>query len=346
MVNIPKKIYHNKMLKKQIMIKNNDIYNIFINKEQFENDVKLQTIKDIFKTDKQDNKFLRTKIIQSLTNETDILNKRSNFHDNNKKFWENIFDDLNDVSMPLNEIIEKIIIFYIHEISAKFNTNNYKSIRFLSYYLVNKLTHPLKFELPNDLATIKKKFINCLDLYGDIDFIKNLFDKGTVVFVPNHNSNLDAPLLGLILSYFNTPPILYGAGINLFDNAFFAFCMDKIGVYKIDRSKKDIIYLYTIKNYVTNLLHYGCHSLFFPEGTRSRSGEINENLKLGILKTLIVSQNMNYKKDLVDGKKIFVIPINFNYHFVLESRTLINEYIQETYKFTINEKKKNINIYI
>jgi glycerol-3-phosphate O-acyltransferase len=53
----------------------------------------------------------------------------------------------------------------------------------------------------------------------------------------------------------------------------------------------------------------GCHSLFFPGGTRSRSGQIEKRLKLGLLSTAIEAQRINYQKGKRDElEKIFVVP--------------------------------------
>ena len=43
----------------------------------------------------------------------------------------------------------------------------------------------------------------------------------------------------------------------------------------------------TLKTFSRASLIRGCHSLFYPGGTRSRSGSINDNLKLGLNKKII-----------------------------------------------------------
>src|SRR5258708_11037855 len=77
-------------------------------------------------------------------------------------------------------------------------------------------------------------------------------------------------------------------------------------------------------------LQKGAHSLFFPGGTRSRSGLIEKSLKLGLLSTAIEAQRSLYAgaKAGTEVRKIFVVPVTLNYHFVLEAPDLIEDYLQ------------------
>jgi glycerol-3-phosphate O-acyltransferase len=75
----------------------------------------------------------------------------------------------------------------------------------------------------------------------------------------------------------------------------------------------------------------GQHNLFFPGGTRSRSGEVEQKLKLGLLGCGI---NV-YASNLLAGKPnpdLFVIPCTLSYSLVLEARTLIDDHLKETGK--------------
>jgi glycerol-3-phosphate O-acyltransferase len=76
-------------------------------------------------------------------------------------------------------------------------------------------------------------------------------------------------------------------------------------------------------------LRDGSHSLFFPGGTRSRSGKIETTLKLGLLGTAIEAQRINYEKN-EEGRhnKIFIVPVVTNYNFVLEAPALIRSYLE------------------
>ena len=57
---------------------------------------------------------------------------------------------------------------------------------------------------------------------GPIEELK-LAKQHTLVFTPTHVSNLDSPLIGYALQSVGLPPVLYGAGLNLFSNPLMAF---------------------------------------------------------------------------------------------------------------------------
>lgn len=107
--------------------------------------------------------------------------------------------------------------------------------------------------------------------------------------------------------------------------------MNALGAYKVDRRKKNLMYLETLKTYSKEAIQFGCHSLFFPGGTRSRSGMIESKLKLGLLSTAIEAQRANYQSGSQDiSAKIFVVPVTINYHFVLEAPGLIRDHLSIT----------------
>src|SRR3546814_15272144 len=47
------------------------------------------------------------------------------------------------------------------------------------------------------------------------------------------------------------PAFIYGAGLNLFNRKIFAYFMNSLGAYKVDRRKKNLPYLETLKTYST-----------------------------------------------------------------------------------------------
>src|SRR5690606_24005049 len=86
-----------------------------------------------------------------------------------------------------------------------------------------------------------------------------------------------------------------------------------------------------LKIYSTVILERNYHSLFFPGGTRSRSGAVESKLKLGLLGTGIKAYINNLKKN-AEKPNIYVVPCTINYHLVLEAETLIDDYLEETGK--------------
>jgi glycerol-3-phosphate O-acyltransferase len=147
--------------------------------------------------------------------------------------------------------------------------------------------------------------------------------------VPTHFSNLDSILVGWIIHSLGLPAFIYGAGLNLFNIKILAYFMNSLGAYKVDRRKKNVPYLETLKYYSMLAIQKGAHSIFFPGGTRSRSGAIEHHLKLGLLGTAIEAQRNLYMQSPHDEavRKIFIVPVTLNYHFVLEAPDLIDEYL-------------------
>ena len=81
----------------------------------------------------------------------------------------------------------------------------------------------------------------------------------------------------------------------------------------------------------------GVNTLFFPGGTRSRSGQLESKLKMGLLGSVIDAQCQHYQEGR--DTKIYVVPMVINYHFVLEAKSLIQQHLSITGKeFYISEK--------
>jgi glycerol-3-phosphate O-acyltransferase len=177
-----------------------------------------------------------------------------------------------------------------------------------------------------ELDALKEKVV----VEGDVAPILRLAERGTLVFVPTHSSNLDSIVFGFALEASGLPPATYGAGKNLFTNPLLSFFMQNLGAYKVDRRLKHDLYKRCLKTYSTVLLEHGFHSLFFPGGTRSRSGSIEQHLKLGLMGTGIEA----YTRTLQAGRerKIFFVPATINYLITLEAETLIADHLSESGK--------------
>jgi glycerol-3-phosphate O-acyltransferase len=163
---------------------------------------------------------------------------------------------------------------------------------------------------------------------GDIDLVKKCAQRGTIVVVPTHSSNMDSPVIGLGLLRAGLPPVTYGAGKNLFTNPFISFFMRNLGAYRVDRRLRFELYKDVLKEYSAVLLENGYHSLFFPGGTRCRSNLVEKNLKLGLLGTTVTA----YKNSVRQGhpeRRIYIVPATINYRLVLEAKTLIDDFLAE-----------------
>jgi glycerol-3-phosphate O-acyltransferase len=163
---------------------------------------------------------------------------------------------------------------------------------------------------------------------GPLDHIRTCADRGTLVVTPTHSSNMDSVVFGWSLHRAGLPPCTYGAGKNLFTNPFISYFMHNLGAYRVDRRITHGLYKDVLKTYSQVLLERGYHSLFFPGGTRSRSGAVEKKLKLGLLSTALSA----YQSNLAAGdpqKRIYVVPATINYAIVLEGETLIDDFLAE-----------------
>ena len=128
----------------------------------------------------------------------------------------------------------------------------------------------------------------------------------------------------------SVPVPSFGAGLNLYNTGYTAYFMNRLGAYRIDRRKKNPVYLETLKVMSKQSLESGTSSLFFPGGTRSRSGAMENKFKLGMMGTAVEAQRSNYQKG--KEEKIFIVPVILGYHFVLEGKFLIESHLKNTGK--------------
>jgi glycerol-3-phosphate O-acyltransferase len=96
----------------------------------------------------------------------------------------------------------------------------------------------------------------------------------------------------------------------------------------VDRLKDEGLYKRTLKNYCVSTLTHGVANLFFPGGTRSRSGAIEQELKLGLLGCGLEAYVLNLEADR-PAPRIFIVPATISYHIVLEAETLIEDYLRD-----------------
>lgn len=162
---------------------------------------------------------------------------------------------------------------------------------------------------------------------GRIKQIQRLAELGTVVYVPTHLSNLDSPVFAYALQSAGLPPVTYGAGKNLFTNPVLSFFMRNLGAYRVDRRLKFELYKQVLKSYSSILIERGFHSLFFPGGTRSRSGGVERKLKLGLAGTGLEAYIRTTRQG--NGQRVFFVPATINYMLTLEAETLIDDWLQE-----------------
>ena len=235
------------------------------------------------------------------------------------------------LSGEATDILHDITARYAHEIASNFRPSRYRLARTIVTFGFSRLLNASRVKGFESFYSNRYTLRDKINIVGEIDQLRNLAQRGTIVMVPTHFSNLDSILIGWVIHELGLPPFIYGAGLNLFNIGIFAYFMNSLGTYKVDRRKKNDIYIETLKAYSSLALQWGIHSLFFPGGTRSRSGSIEDRLKLGLLGTAMEAQRINYAHSEQTGEsaeKIFVVPVVLNYHFVLEAPSLIQEHLR------------------
>ena len=250
------------------------------------------------------------------------------------KFWGQVKSKLvnlrqnDNAEEEVHSLLHSIASRYVDEIAGNFKSSSYRVARRIITSGFNRLLNASQVKGFSSLWSTELSLQDKIQITGEAEHLRKLAKIGTVVVVPTHFSNLDSILIGWIIHVLGLPPFIYGAGLNLFNIDILAYFMNSLGAYKVDRRKKNNVYLESLKSYSSLALQKGCHSLFFPGGTRSRSGRIETRLKLGLLSTALEAQRINFENSDDESDKIFIVPMVINYHFVLEAPSLINEYLK------------------
>ena len=241
-------------------------------------------------------------------------------------FWDSVKGRLGRAAEPeLRNILERVIDRFVSEIEGNF-----------SPWVYGLSTKILPGALPLLLNAMSPRRLmdrgvpdmrDTIMLRGQLDALRRCQQQGTVILAPTHVSNLDSIVCGWALYALGLPPYTYGAGLNLFSNPVLSFFMRNLGAYRVDRTKAAPLYKDALKEYATVTMERGQSQLFFPGGTRARSGEVEQKLKLGLLSCGLRA----YVNNLTHAKarpRIFIVPCTLNFHLVLEASTLIEDHLR------------------
>ncbi|MFN7325987.1 MAG: 1-acyl-sn-glycerol-3-phosphate acyltransferase [Chitinophagales bacterium] len=259
---------------------------------------------------------------------------------NERVFWNKISKQLIKKSLDRQDktatetnryLLEKIVHRYSEEIVGTFQLGTHKfAVRFLTI-LFNRLFNAAVDKSIRSLWRGRRQLYERLQVVGEVESVRELFKQGTVVVVPTHFSNLDSILVGYAMDQImGLPSFSYGAGLNLYNSGPAAYFMNRLGAYRVDRRKKNAVYLETLKSMSNLSIQRGVNSLFFPGGTRSRSGALEQEVKMGLLGTAVEAQRALCQKG--SEKKVFIVPLVIGYHFVLEAPFLIEQHLRMTGK--------------
>ena len=236
-----------------------------------------------------------------------------------------------DDARERQEVLEAIVRRYAEEVVGDFSIPTFHfARRFLRVFFQRLLTAATG-------RNLGRLFSRGIDLQrrlivgGQVEQLRALFPEHHVVLLPTHFSNLDSILLGYALDeYGGIPHSTFGAGLNLLNSGWAAYFINRFGAYRVDRRKKNAVYLEVLKSFSRLAIHRGVNSTFFPGGTRSRNGALEDEVKLGLLGTAVEAQ----RRLLSEGspKRVIVVPVVLSYHFVLEAKFLIQQYLRQTGK--------------
>jgi glycerol-3-phosphate O-acyltransferase len=216
---------------------------------------------------------------------------------------------------------------YAWDVAGNFDPRVYKFAARAMAPLLGTLLSPRAtlrhFPHSFDLSALDDRVL----VQGPSKQIRRLSEIGTVIYVPTHLSNMDSIVFGFALERSGLPPATYGAGKNLFTNPVLSYFMHNLGAYRVDRRLRHTIYKDVLKTYSCVLIERGYHSLFFPGGTRSRSGGVERRLKLGLAGTGVEA----FARTVERGKprRVFFVPATINYLLTLEAETLIDDFLQD-----------------
>ncbi|MEY3368433.1 MAG: hypothetical protein RI973_1588 [Bacteroidota bacterium] len=225
-------------------------------------------------------------------------------------------------------VLRTIIHRYAEEIAGTFSIPTFLFARRFLTVFFNRLLNTAAGRNMKRIFGRSYKVNERLLAMGEVEKLRSLSTKGTVIIVPTHSSNLDSILIGYVLdTIVGLPSFSYGAGLNLYNTGYTAYFMNRLGAYRVDRRKKNTIYLETLKAMSNLSIQRGTNSLFFPGGTRSRSGALEDKLKMGLLGTAVEAQRAIYQKG--ESEKIFIVPLVLSYHVVLEAKYLIEQHLRQ-----------------
>jgi len=242
--------------------------------------------------------------------------------------WRTLARSLGKMSQAdLRHRLEELANRYAWDVAGNFDPRVYRFASRAMPPLLGALLSPRAMVRHLNRFTSLDALDDRIRVEGPTPTLRSLAEKGTLVFTPTHLSNLDSVVFGFALERAGLPPATYGAGKNLFTNPVLSFFMHNLGAYRVDRRLKHSLYKDVLKAYSCVLMEHGYHSLFFPGGTRSRSGGVERRLKLGLAGTGIEA----FARTVAAGSRqnIYFVPATINYLLTLEAETLIDDFLQE-----------------
>lgn len=225
------------------------------------------------------------------------------------------------------KLLRRIVKNYAEEIVGTFRLGHFRFARRFLTFLFGRLLNAAVGRSFRSLFSSKASLKEKLLVKGYVDQVRGLYDHGSIVIVPTHFSNIDSIMIGYILdAVAGLPANSYGAGLNLYNTGYTAYFMNRLGAYRVDRRKSNVIYNRTLKQMAKLSIKRGVPNIFFPGGTRSRSGRLETKLKLGLLSSAMEAQREFYQEG--KDRKVFIVPLIMSYPFVLEAQFLVEQHLR------------------
>jgi len=264
-----------------------------------------------------------------------------------KGFWKKIQKKLvkrsldkeqQEADIVNQELLYSIVNRYAEEIVGTFKIKTMEFARKFTSFFLNRLLNTAASRNFRRIYSVKHRVSERLLVEGEVEKVRNLSKIGTVILVPTHFSNLDSFIVGYGMDQIAGIPFpSFAAGLNLYNTGYTAYYMNRLGCYRVDRRKKNPIYLATLKTMSKLSIERGVSNLIYPGGTRSRSGELEQKVKKGLLGTAVEAQRALLERG--ERKKVFIVPVIIGYHLVLEAPFLIDESLRRTGKEHYHKSK-------
>lgn len=163
-------------------------------------------------------------------------------------------------------------------------------------------------DMPNKIAAIWARFILAASrIKVEVIGLSNINPSKSYIYMSNHQGNFDIPILQAHL------PVQFRwlAKAELFNIPIFGYAIGKAGHISIDRSNRKSAFK-SLSN-AARIIRNGVSVLIFPEGTRSRDGNIRPFKKGGFILAvdsgvLIVPVIIHGLRPLMLKNRVFVRP--------------------------------------
>ncbi len=217
---------------------------------------------------------------------------------NDEEIHREIIRHARDKDMKIHDVQDRVEE-YIEEIVPFFNLLSYYKI---GYSIANFILN-LIYEVVIDRENAEK--------------LEKIPPESVVVFVMNHRSNVDYILVAYMLAQSISLSYAVGEWARVWP---LEYIFKSFGAYFIRRKFREPLYHLVLEKYVQLISLQGVTQGIFLEGGLSRDGNFR-NAKIGILDYIIrIKKNPNFDRELV------FVPAAINYDWVLEDRSLIQEW--------------------